>query len=126
MIDSEELDIYQIGDYSVQLYIDSTYIKNSVDNKHHYDCVYCDGTYENSTKIGIKTYQNQIQLRSAIIGADGGGTGLHPHSIIIEKDRIVVCCADSVFCLSVPDLSLQWCTRADSATCFEIYSYHDS
>ncbi len=72
-------------------------------------------------KIGIRAYSDGILVQSAIIGSMGGGRGIHSHSQVIETDRLVVCCADSVFCLSIPDLDLIWQTQADEATCFEIH-----
>jgi outer membrane protein assembly factor BamB len=65
-------------------------------------------------------------IKSAVIASNGGGTGIHDTSIIIEKDRLLVCCSDSVFCLSIPDLTLLWRTQADQVTCLEIYKYEDS
>ena len=35
----------------------------------------------------------------------------------------MICCSDSVFCLTIPTLLLQWKTKADFATCFEIFKY---
>jgi hypothetical protein len=46
--------------------------------------------------------------------------------MIIEDKRLLICCSDSIFCLSIPDLTLLWRTRADEATCFEILKYQDS
>ena len=60
-------------------------------------------------------------IKSAIIGSIGGGTGIHKSSQIIEEDRILVCCSDSIFCISIPDLDLKWKTKADQATCFELF-----
>ncbi len=78
------------------------------------------------TKIGLKTYESSKIISSAIIGSVGGGTGIHKNSQIIENERIIVCCSDSVFCLSIPDLNLIWKTQADRASCFEIFKFKKS
>ena len=65
-------------------------------------------------------------MTSAVIGTTGGGTEIGKNSTIIEDDRFLICCSDSVFCLSIPDLALLWRRQADEATCFEIFKYQDS
>jgi len=54
------------------------------------------------------------------------GTTNHKNAVILEDKRFLICCSDSIFCLSIPDLTLLWRTRADEATCFEIFKYQDS
>ena len=64
--------------------------------------------------------------KSAVIRSNGGKTAIHDTSEIIESDRFLICCSDTVFCLSIPDLTLLWRTKADTGTCFEIYKYQES
>lgn len=79
-----------------------------------------------SSKHGIVVFRDDERIKSAIIGASGGSTGIHDTAVIIENDRLLICCADSVFCLSIPSLELLWHTIADTATCFEIFKYEDA
>lgn len=65
-------------------------------------------------------------IRSAIVGSIGGSTGIHNKTQIIEHDRILVCCSDSIFCLSIPDLDLKWKTQADQVTCFGLFKKDDN
>jgi len=119
--------IFGIGEYKVELKVDETFTKNSADNVHDYSNVYFDESeFEFQTKIGLKLFENGDLSNSAIIGSIGGGTGIHENSQIIEEDRILICCSDSIFCLSVPELDLVWKTQADQAACFEIFKYKDS
>src|SRR4051794_33603776 len=76
--------------------------------------------------VGIRVLKQTELLKSAIIGSIGGGTGIHKNSVLYEDARVLICCSDSIFCLSVPELVLLWRTQADPATCFEIYKYQDS
>jgi hypothetical protein len=118
---------FEIGKYKIELKVDETYSANSADNINHYQEIYFEQSeYDFPTKIGVKTFLNDELINSAIIGSIGGGTGIHLNSQIIEVDRILVCCSDSVFCLSIPDLNLKWKTQADQATCFEIFKKDDS
>lgn len=50
-----------------------------------------------------------------------GGTTIHSQSSVIADNDIYICCADKVFSLTLPDLTLNWMTQVDMATCFGIY-----
>ena len=116
-----------VGQYQIDVYRDETFTKASVDNLHMYDIEHFDESeYIYPTMFGIKVWADNDLLKSAIIGSIGGGTGIHTTSVIYEKTRILICCSDSIFCLSIPDLTMIWRTEADQATCFEIYKYQDN
>lgn len=118
---------YTEGKYRIEIFKDENINVSSTDNVNQYDLDYIDKSdYQPSTVIGIKLYINEKQLNSAVIGATGGGTGIGENSTIIEYDRILICCSDSIFCLSIPNLALLWRRQADEATCFEIFKYQDS
>jgi len=118
-----------IGNYRVDIFTDSVSNYSENDNVHKYDFVYIhEDDYECSTIIGIKiyendAYENDVILKSALIGASGGATGVYKNSFVYELNKIIICCSDTVFCLSTPDLSLLWMTQADMACCFEIFKY---
>jgi outer membrane protein assembly factor BamB len=118
---------YTTGRYRIDIYADQTFTEGSADNVNQYDLVYFDKSeYHFPSVFGIKMFQDDTLMKSAVIGSNGGGTGIHNTSTIIENNRVLVCCSDSIFCLSIPDLTLLWRTQADQATCFEIYKYQDS
>ena len=117
---------YTTEKYKITIYSDPTFTEGSVDNINNYDFVYFDESeYQSITVFGIKIFLENTLVKSAIIGSVGGGASIHENSIIIENDRILICCSSSVFCLSIPELSLLWQTKADQATCFEIFKYKD-
>jgi len=60
-----------------------------------------------------------------MLGANGA-TAIHETSFLIDNDTFLICCADSIFCLTLPELNLVWCTMADMATCLEIFKYQDT
>jgi len=116
-----------VGQYEIDVYRDETFVKDSADNVHKYDVVYFDESdYIFPTMIGIKVFKSDDLLKSAIIASVGGGTAIHKTSVIFESTRLLICCSDSIFCLSIPDLTLYWRAKADQATCFEIFKYQDS
>lgn len=115
------------NDYQIEIYSDSTFTENSSDSINKYDFVYLKKSeYKFSSIFGIRLYNKKILIKSAVIGSYGGGTDLHDTSTVVEDDKILICCSDSIFCLSIPDLDLLWRTKADQATCFEIYKYKES
>lgn len=115
------------GQYQIDISSDPAFSEKSADFLTKYDFVYFDKSeYDFPCVYGIKIFHNDILLNSAAIGSIGGGTTAHKTSIIVEDDKILICCSDSIFCLSIPDLGLIWKTQADSATCFEIFKVHDN
>ncbi len=113
--------------YKIDIFQDRTFRQNSTDNSNIYDFEYLEKIdYNFPSMFGIKVYSDDTLIKSAIIGSDGGGTADNEKSKIIENERIVVCCANSVFCLTIPDLTLLWQTKADEVICFEVLKYKDS
>ncbi len=119
--------MYIVGQYQIDIIHDEAFQHNSADNTNHYEHIYFDNSeYILPTMFGIKVYKDEELVTSAIVGSIGGGTTNHDKATIFEANRFLICCSDTVFCLSIPDLSLLWKTKADEATCFEIFKYHDS
>jgi outer membrane protein assembly factor BamB len=116
-------------DLQVSIFNDTDYNPNSVDNSINYNHIYTDkdhSDYLYLTKHGIEIYRNEEILNSALVISSGGATGIHATSFLMENDLLSICCANSIFCLTIPDLNLVWHTKADTATCFEIYKYRDN
>lgn len=105
----------------------SDYDLNSSDNEYQYQKVYHSHTseYKPASMHGIKVFSDDKIINSTLLLGYGGATGIHERSAVIDEDRLLVCCCDSVFCLTIPDLESQWVTKADDATCFGIYKLVD-
>ncbi|RKS02889.1 hypothetical protein [Flavobacterium sp. 102] len=113
--------------YRIDIYLEEDFDERSKENVSKYDFAYFEESEFRCTSIvGIKVFENNIEIKSAVIGSSGGGTGIYDNSVIIESNRILICCSHSIFCLSIPELNLLWQTKADSTTCFGIYKYKDS
>lgn len=118
---------YTTDKYRIDIYVDETFTEDSSDNVNVYDFVYFDKSdYHFPSVFGIKIFEDDTLVKSAVIGSIVGGTAIHDTSTIIENDRLLVCCSDTIFCLSIPDLTVLWRTKADQVTCFEIYKYQDN
>ena len=121
---SAQLEIMNIhiGEHKIELSNESNYKKDSIDNTFDFDCHYFDGQeYEFSTQIGIKVFKNDNLIKSAIISACGGVSRIHGKSQVVNEERIVICCSNQIFSLSIPSLNLNWQTKADEATCISIF-----
>jgi hypothetical protein len=119
--------IFQTERYRIDIFTDHTFSENSTDNVEQYQSVYLNKSKNGySTIFGLKVYQGDTVLKSAAVGSCGGTTTPHKNSTIIEDDRIMTCCANTIFCLSLPELNLLWQTKADTGTCFEIFKYQDN
>src|SRR5438094_194906 len=111
------------GSYKIELSNDQVFKLNSMDNIFNYDFVYHDkeALKFQCSQHAIKVFADGRLYKSAIVCAIAGGTTIHSHSAVIEGNDIFICCADKVFSLSLPDLTLNWMTQVDMATCFGIY-----
>ena len=125
--DADFLDFKMIrlnfDEYEIELINESSYSENSVDNVSKYDFVYRDEEpkFYRSTNHGIKIFKTDKLFKSAVVCATGGATGIHEYSAVIVDEDILICCADKVFSLSLPDLNLNWMKRVDDATCFRVF-----
>lgn len=118
---------HQYNDLTIEVIDEPTYKAASADNNFNYEKHYFgDGATEYPTsRHGVKMYRDDQIIDSCILIGSGGATGVHPNSSLVDNDRLVICCCDTVFSLSLPDLELRWKTKADPATCFEIYRLQD-
>ena len=118
--------ILETDRYKIELINESDYSANSTDNHFQYEQKYVnEQVYKQTTQIGIKLYEGESLMSSAIIRSTGGATGIHQTSQILTNDILTICCAESVFNLSIPKLTLEWIIKADEATCFQIFKHKE-
>ena len=100
----------------------SAYDQNSAESIENYQKVYFEESdYILPSIFGIKVFENENLISSAILGVGGGATTIHDNSYIISKNKLHICCGNFVFCLSIPELEIVWKTQTDEITCFEIF-----
>jgi len=65
---------------------------------------------------------------SAIFGASGAQTTVHPHSAIELDGRLYLAIGDQVVCLTLATGLTEWSRCVDLATCFGVYwdSFHEA
>jgi len=120
--------IGKANDYSIGLIDEETYNPASADNVVAYKKLYSEATnndYKYPNKLGIFVLCDTTVEYSACVCSSGGRTGVHQNCSILENDRLLVCCGNNVFCLSIPELDFLWATKADSAACLGIYKSED-
>lgn len=116
------------NNFHICIFNDWDHNPNSADNSRDYKYVYSDNIYEDYpylTKHGIEVFQNGEVQNSALVMSSGGGTDIHDTAALIDNNILLICCANSVFCLTLPELNLLWQTKADPATCFAIFKYQN-
>lgn len=80
-----------------------------------------DDNSQATSKIGIEIFEEDTLVTSCLIGSDGGHSGLTGDTTLISYGGLVVCCGNTVFKLTIPNLDLEWKTVADTMTCFGIH-----
>ncbi len=118
---------FHSGKYQIEIVRDVDYSPRSADNVHNYDVSYHHLMREEGTAVffGIRVFQDDAPIRSAVIYSNAAYCGINEHSVIIEEDRIVISCTDTLFCLTLPELQLLWATAVDPGCCFEIFKHGD-
>lgn len=104
--------------WTVQMVNEPTYTFGSADNVRKYGREYSLGSphYHNSSVHGITT-----TAASAVVGAGGGASGIHNHSLVIVDDNCFVAVGDQICCMRLPELTLVWHLTVDPATCFGVF-----
>ena len=108
-------------DKIIEIFEDKTYTHNSNDNINNYLFEYFSKQDEYySSKFGIIVKKNDKIISSAVISAHGGYTSLNDSNYIIEDNFIIICCGNTLFSLTLPELKLNWKIEIDEVTAFRI------
>ncbi|MEM7390718.1 MAG: hypothetical protein AAF492_00100 [Verrucomicrobiota bacterium] len=57
----------------------------------------------------------------AVIGACGGSTGIHGHSLLQQEDSAYIAVGDQVVSLDLKEKEMRWSLKIDEATCLGVY-----
>jgi len=116
------------NELTVEVFDDSAFTQ-SVDSPSSYDKVIQvekDKLYSPNSQHAIKVYKDDKVIKTAIILASGGGTGVHEDTALIDQGNLIIRCCNKLFRLSLPDLNTDWVTEPDWATCFSVHKYQDT
>jgi hypothetical protein len=118
----EPIEILVLEKHIIKFYDETNYAFGSSDNINTYDKTFISGdSISLTSQIGIELFEDEKLIASCLIGSEGGGTGINPNSSLISYGGLVICCSNTVFKLTIPDLNLEWKTISDTATCFGIH-----
>lgn len=73
-----------------------------------------------TTSIGIK---NLVERKEVLLFATGGCSGAHDTCFLVRESHLLICVGDTVFCLDKDLLEVNWMTKCDWATCFQILKF---
>lgn len=62
---------------------------------------------------------------TAVFGADGGATAVHPHSLLSVDDRHYLAVGPHIVCFEATPFRCRWTLQIDQVACFGIYR-HDA
>ncbi|MBO9632426.1 MAG: hypothetical protein J7578_04865 [Chitinophagaceae bacterium] len=119
----------EVNGYQISLFNARNYDPNSTDNSWNFDQLYSDEEYDDYqfvTRHGIEVSLNNQRLSAALIMGGSGATDIHIHAFVANDNKLIVCCSNNVYCLSIPELDLLWRVKCDEATCFQIFAYKDN
>ena len=85
-----------------------------------------DKEFRPTSQHAVKIYRSEILLASAIILAAGGGTCVHEGAAFVDGDNLIIRCCNKLFCLTLPELEVNWMVPVDWATCFSVHKYKDT
>ncbi len=118
----EPIEVLVLENQTIRFYDEADFRFDSADNIKTYNKTFISGDKNTLTsQIGIEVFEEDKLISSCLIGSEGGGTGITGNTSLISYDGLVICCSNTVFKLTIPDLNLEWKTISDSATCFGIH-----
>lgn len=118
---------YQYNDLTIVVLDEPVYKFGSSDNVFNYSKTYFGedaANYPTSTH-GIRIYKDDEIIDSCIVIGSGGATKIQNKSSLVDNDQLLICCCDTVFCLTLPCLELKWKSQVDCATCFQLFKNED-
>jgi hypothetical protein len=116
------------NELAVEVFDDTAFTK-SADSPTSYDKIIQvekDKPFSPNSKHAIKVYKDNSLIKSAIILASGGGTGVYENTALIDQGNLIIRYCNKLFSLTLPDLEANWVTEPDWATCFSVYKYQDT
>ncbi|MFB6456790.1 hypothetical protein ACE38W_16075 [Chitinophaga sp. Hz27] len=114
------------GRYTVVLTNDDAFIPGSADNIVQYSKVYLPNPPDyQCAQLGIFVMEADNMISSALVAAEGVSISASTVPAIVEEARLILCLADTLFCLAIPGLDLVWRVKADTALCFQVFRYRE-
>jgi hypothetical protein len=116
--------------YEIELKNDRFYSNKSSNNLINYQLEYYEGQINNAriytiNKRGVIIRDNYsgIEISSAILCENGGRTEISQDIYEIDNDKIWISVGDKMYCLNIPDLTINWFNRIDYGTTYSINNF---
>lgn len=115
------------NEFIIEVYNDQFYSVGSADNINEYNKIFFgdNATEYPTSKHGVRIIEQDKIVDNCLIVGSGGATTVHEKSSLINKNQLVICCCNSLFCLSLPTLDIEWITVADPVTCFQVFEHNN-
>lgn len=118
--------------YEIELKDDRSYSTRSSDNLVSYKFEYSSGQINknriftiNKRGIIIRDLTNKLEISSAILCENGGRTAITEDIYKIEEDKLWICVGDTMYCLKIPNLEVNWFNRVDYGANFSIHNFEE-
>lgn len=118
----EPKEILVHGKYTIKLFDESDYTLGAPSHVRTYEKIFTDtNDLLVTSQIGVALLAAEELKSSCLIGAVGCGTLIHPQSALLCYNQLIICCSNTVFKLTIPELDLVWKTVSDTITCLGIH-----
>jgi hypothetical protein len=117
---------YTYQNLRIKIFDDRSFTPGS-DNIHTYLSYYYsqDEMDYHNLYHGVKIFDGDTEIDSCLLLGSGGTTGIHQTSSLLDGNQLLICCGDSLFCLTLPLLELKWSIQVDMATCFQVLKHQN-
>jgi hypothetical protein len=80
-----------------------------------------------SSRHSVEVVDASGASSTCLLTSSGGASGVHEHSALLHRKRLVIAVGPYMCALSLTSLDLAWSVAVDDATCFGVYysSKHD-
>lgn len=114
-----------ITPYTVEVFDDSEHRFGSDSNKEFYSKYYFGETQLKipTSRHGVKVIKDGTTKENCLLIGFANTSIINEHSSIIVKQNIIVSCCDTIFCLSVPDLSLVWKQKIKTNSYLKLFNF---
>ena len=109
--------------YGIEIKDDRAYSTKSSDNLINYKFEYANGQINtsriytiNKRGVIVRDKNSGDVLSSAILCENGGRTAISEDIYEVENGKLWICVGDKMYCLNIPDLTIQWFNRIDYGT----------
>lgn len=113
----------QNEDFKIAVFDDTTHKIGLIDNKFTYTKYYfCESECEFPvSRLGIKIFNNnKEEIANSLVIGFAGQTDFYKNSYLIDGNQLLVCCCDTIICLTIPSLDVNWKKSFGESVCLKI------